>query len=212
MTEAPRNRRDALTRVALQLLEDDGPEAVSTRKVAAAYGASTMAVYSEFGSLDGLVASVVAEGFGMLRDSLAAVPETADPVADLLRVAREYIAFARAHPHLYRVIYAVSPLAGHRREGEELMQGTEAFEVGHHHVRRAFRAGLMSLGSPYEAMVQAWLSWHGLVLADLAGYLDAMPLPEGSLEASMVRAMVLGFGGDPVATDASIASASSDRA
>lgn len=203
MTTQP-TRRDELTRVALELLEADGPEAVSTRKVAAAYGASTMAVYSEFGSLGALVASVVDAGFGMLAAEMTAVPATADPVADLVQLGERYRAFAHGHPHLYRVIYAVSPLAGHRRDGAELLQGADAFEVMHEAVRRAYRMGRLTMGTPYAAALQLWISWHGLAVAELAGYVDAMPAPAEPLIASWIRALAVGLGDDAEAAALSI--------
>lgn len=204
MTVPARNRRGELTRVALELLEAEGPEAVSTRKVAAAYGSSTMAVYSEFGSLGALVASVVDAGFGMLAGALAGVATTADPVFDLAALGTAYRDFAAAHPHLYRVIYAVSPLAGHRRDGAELLQGAEAFEVMHAVVRRAYREGRFTVGSPYAAAQQLWLGWHGLVVADLAGYLDAMPPPPQPIVPAWMRVAAVGLGDSADAAAASI--------
>jgi AcrR family transcriptional regulator len=204
VTAAPRNRRDELTRIALELLEAEGPDAVSTRKVAAAYGASTMAVYSEFGALGGLVGSVVDAGFGMLEELLRAVPTSDDPVADLVRLAEAYRDFASVHPHLYRVIYAVSPLAGHRRDGAELLQGAAAFEVMHAVVRRAYAAGRFTVGTPYAAAQQLWIGWHGLVLADLAGYLDAMPPPPAPITPAWMRVVAVGLGDAAAAATSSV--------
>jgi AcrR family transcriptional regulator len=207
VTESPSNRREELTRIALELLEAEGPEAVSTRKVAAAYGASTMAVYSEFGSLGGLVESVVDQGFRLLEAAGRSVPATDDPVADLVTLARAYVAFGRAHPHLYRVIYAVSPLGGHRRTGEELLQGAGAFAAWGETMARAYRAGRLSRGRPYDATVQLWLALHGQVLAELAGYLDEMRMPEEPLADGVVHAVVVAYGDAPEAATASIAAA-----
>lgn len=207
MTESPSTRREELTHIALELLEAEGAEAVSTRKVAAAYGASTMVVYSEFGSLGGLVESVVDRGFDLLRDALAAAPRTADPVSDLIGIARAYRLFALTHPHLYRVIYAVSPLAGHRRAGAELLQGVAAFEVMHEALRRAFRGGVLTIGTPYDAARTAWLAFHGAVLGELAGYVEAMPAATRSPLDELVRTLVVGFGGDPAGAAASLEAA-----
>jgi len=187
-------RREALTRVALALLEAEGPEAVSTRRVATAFGASTMVVYSEFGSLGGLVSSVVDEGFRMLADALRAAEETGDPVADLARAGAAYREFARLHPHLYRVIYAVSPLAGHQRSGAELLQGADAFEAFHGIVRRVFAAGRAAHGAPYDAAVQMWMALHGVVLLDLAGYLEAMPAVTADPFVGLLRTVMVGLG------------------
>jgi len=203
VSSSPSSRREELTRIALALLEAEGPEAVSTRKVAAAYGASTMVVYSEFGSLDGLVASVVEHGFGLLRAELDALGATDDAVTDLCRIATTYVGFAEARPDLYRVIYAVSPLAGRRQTGVQLLLGSDAFEVLHEAVRRAYRAGRLTRATPYTAAVEAWISLHGLALARLSGYLDEMPPVEGG-PLALLRTLLLGFGDAPERVAASL--------
>lgn len=197
------DRRAGLTRAALELLESEGPEAVSTRKVAARYGASSMTLYSEFGSLAGLVRSVVERGFAMLADALRRVPVTGDPITDLVNVGHAYRDFALDHPHLYRVIYAVSPLAGHRRSGDELLQGADAFAVTQEFVRRAYRAGRMSAGSPYLATFQVWTAMHGMVVAELSGYLDAMPASDDNPIEALARTFAVGLGDEPARASAS---------
>jgi AcrR family transcriptional regulator len=55
-TESPRterNVRDELLRVAVDILNQDGPDGLQTRKIASAAGTSTMAVYTYFSGLDG---------------------------------------------------------------------------------------------------------------------------------------------------------------
>lgn len=205
----PPSRRDELTRIALGLLESDGPEAVSTRKVAAAYGASTMAVYSEFGSLGGLVASIVDSGFAMLAEALRAVPASDDAVADLARLGAAYRSFAIARPHLYRVIYAVSPLAGHRREGDELLQGADAFAATQEWVRRCYRSGRFREGAPYAATFRFWTWLHGVVMVELAGYLAAMP-EAGDPVGELTRLLAASLGDDPDRAAASVAAALAD--
>lgn len=203
MSSRPSSRREELTRIALRLLEEEGPEAVSTRKVAHAYGASTMAVYSEFGSLDGLVVSVVEQGFRLLGAELEEVGASDDPVADLRRIAVAYLGFADARPDLYRVIYAVSPLAGRRQTGDQLLLGAAAFEVLHEAVRRAYRAGRLTRATPYSAAVEAWVSLHGLALARLSGYLDEMPPLEGG-PLALLHTLLLGLGDAPERIAASL--------
>lgn len=206
---AGETRRDSLVRAALELLESEGPEAVSTRKVAARVGASTMVVYSEFGSLAGLVSSVVDAGFGVVAGVMREVAVTDDPIADLARVGDAYLAFARERPHLYRVIYAVSPLAGHRREGVELLQGADAFALLQEFVLRAFRAGSLTATTPYAAALQMWTSLHGLALLELAGYQGAMrPLPE-PVAVALVRTLAYGLGASPAAVEAALGPAPS---
>ncbi|GAA4383832.1 TetR/AcrR family transcriptional regulator [Tsukamurella soli] len=175
MTTSTTSRRELLTRAGVELLEDSGPDALSTRKVATRAGTTTMAVYTEFGSISGLIASIVDYGFGLLNDALAAIPSTNDPVADLHRVSEQYRAFALAHPHLYRVMYAVGPVGGYVRNGPELLQGSPAFGVHLRAVRRVVdTAPPDDRPDAFDLAVQIWASVHGVVLIELSGFLASI--------------------------------------
>src|SRR5215469_12934589 len=130
--------RQRLLAAALRLLEDGGPEALQARRLAAEIGASTMAVYTHFGGMRQLVEAMAREGFARFRRLLAAVPETEDPVADILGLGVAYRDHAVGSPQLYRVMFGVTAPAGHRLAGvdmNELMvsghfpEGAEAFGI-----------------------------------------------------------------------------------
>lgn len=71
----------------------DGLTALSLRRLADETGVSSRAVYSLFGSKDGLVAALGAQAFDWLGDAVAATPLTDDPAADLVEAGA--IAFRR---------------------------------------------------------------------------------------------------------------------
>ncbi|WP_151082229.1 TetR/AcrR family transcriptional regulator [Nocardioides cynanchi] len=75
---------DALVDAAEQLADSGGVGAVSVRAVAERTGTTTRAVYSVFGSKAGLVAALGTRMFELLGDGVAELPETDDPVADLV--------------------------------------------------------------------------------------------------------------------------------
>ena len=72
--------RQRLLEVAAHMVREQGAPALSARKLAAAAGTSTMAVYTHFGGMPGLVRAMVAEGFRRLFERVAAVPVTDDPL------------------------------------------------------------------------------------------------------------------------------------
>src|SRR5471030_2163532 len=74
----------ALLDAAERILQADGPDALSIRHVAEDVGTTTRAVYSLFGSKDGLIVALGVRAFEMLGASIRALPETKDPVADLV--------------------------------------------------------------------------------------------------------------------------------
>src|ERR1700748_3286483 len=98
-----RNVRAELLHAAVAILNEDGPDALQTRKVAGAAGTSTMAVYTHFGGMRGLIAEVAEEGLRQF-DAALSVPQTADPVADLLAIRDAYRRYAIELQHMYRLI------------------------------------------------------------------------------------------------------------
>ncbi|HEX2577685.1 MAG TPA: WHG domain-containing protein, partial [Aquihabitans sp.] len=142
------------------------------RRVAAAVGTSTMAVYTHFGSKDDLVLEVVREAFARLHARMREVPVTDDPVADLVGTAEAYRANALDNANLYRVMFGVNPLAlvdPTDLAGTEAV-GLDAFEALVAVVARCVEAGVLA-GDPGRLALQVWSTAHGAVSLELAGFL-----------------------------------------
>ena len=99
--------REALRAAAERLFDEGGPEAVSVRAVAEAVGTTTRAVYSLFGSRDGLLVDALGtRAYELLTDALDRHPETDDPVADVADMGPAvFRRFVREHPALYRIAF-----------------------------------------------------------------------------------------------------------
>ncbi len=72
--QTDRNVRDELLRVAVDVLNQDGPDGLQTRKIASAAGTSTMAVYTYFGGMPGLIAAVADEGLRQFDAAMTMPP------------------------------------------------------------------------------------------------------------------------------------------
>ncbi len=94
---------DALLAAAEGIVEREGVASLSVRGVAAAVGTTTRAVYSVFGSKEGLLAALGVRAFELLRDGLDQLPTTDDPVADLVAAGLMFREFALAHPSLFAI-------------------------------------------------------------------------------------------------------------
>jgi AcrR family transcriptional regulator len=93
----------ALLEAAERTVDAEGLAALSVRGVANDVGTTTRAVYSLFGSKDGLVVALGARAFDLLGAAVAALPETDDPAADLVQAGLVFRRFAREHPALFTV-------------------------------------------------------------------------------------------------------------
>ncbi|MBZ5738006.1 TetR/AcrR family transcriptional regulator [Nocardioides mangrovi] len=170
--------RRRLIEVAADLLSEEGPAALSARRLARDAGTSTMAVYTHFGGMPALVRAVVAEGFQRLYDRVAAVAVTDDPVADLVASAAAYRENALADPHLYSVMFGSASLGEYRLREEELEVGLAAFAQLVALVERAMAAGAIRRGDPEPVAAQFWTALHGFVVLEIADFYSMLDDPE----------------------------------
>lgn len=175
--------RERLITVAVDLLAS-GPDAVQLRKVAADAGTSTMAVYTHFGGMPGLVRAVVREGFLRLRAALSAVDRTDDPVADLVALGLAYRDYAIANPELYRLMFGVTAVRGHRvglgdpvtHAEDDPVRGTVApaalmaFDTFVSFVDAAVATGRVGPEPARSLAGQLWSAMHGFVLLEISGF------------------------------------------
>lgn len=165
--------RSRVLAAADELLEQGGPAALRVRDVAAVAGMSTMAVYTHFGSKDGLLEELYVGGLDALDACLAAVPASDDPRADLLVLALAYRSFALEHENLYALMFERAmpdfvPSTPSRRAGlvafERLVERVTAWrgDARHAHLVWCAMHGLASIELTHRR-------WGGPVMDHLQG-------------------------------------------
>ena len=167
-------QHDEQTRIALRaaaerLVAEGGPDALSVRAVADLAGTTTRAVYSVFGSKEGLVAALAQTAFELLHSEIDARPETDDPVADLVDVGvNVFRGLVRDHPALYRI--AFQRIVPGLQAGADLTEARErAFAQLQAKVRRIQDAGLLGRKSVLDAALEFNAMMEGLSNAELRG-------------------------------------------
>ncbi len=102
--------RERVLIAAADLLAEGGPDAVSTRAVAAAAGVQAPTLYRLFGDKKGLLEAVTAYGFERYLAGKQELAATDDPVEDLRRGWDLHVEFGLSHPAFYTLMYgAVHP-------------------------------------------------------------------------------------------------------
>ncbi|MCD4523904.1 TetR/AcrR family transcriptional regulator [Nocardioides sp. cx-173] len=193
--EQPDVRRRLLEQAA-QLLGEEGPAALTTRRLAREAGTSTMAVYTHFGGMPALVRAVVAEGFRRLVARVAEVEPTDDPLDDLRRAAVAYRQHALADPQMYAVMFGSASLGGYRLHDDELDIGLAAFGQLVDLVRRAMAGGRLREDDPAAVAGQFWSALHGYVMLELSGFHQVVEDPEAQLLWPMLAHLVEGLRAD----------------
>ena len=99
-------RRQLITDTARKLAEDEGWDAVTTRRLSTEIEYSQPVLYKHFSSMDGIVAAVAVQGFGELADALSSARSGATDGRDALaRVAHAFIGFAHGNPALFDAMF-----------------------------------------------------------------------------------------------------------
>lgn len=190
--EPPGPTRERLLEAAFSLLEEQGPEALKARSVTGRIEVSTMAVYTHFGGMPGLVDALIREG---LTRFAAHIRERSthsdDPVADLIAGGLAYSDFAVRHSQLYRLMFGLIGSATQTEEGAApraandawtTPEGTDAFSILLESVERVIEAGRFRRQDVRAAATQILGATHGLILLAIGGFI-------GDIDAAMKQVM-----------------------
>ncbi|MFE0704553.1 TetR/AcrR family transcriptional regulator [Streptomyces sp. NPDC058872] len=199
-----------LVQAAARLLVEEGPAALSTRRLAAEVGTSTTAVYTWFGGKDDLVRAMVRDGFRLLDLQLGSVGESRDPVADIGALGWAYRRNALEHRHLYSVMFGGAVLGGFSLTDEDRQHGRYTLRFLLRAVERCMEEGRFAPGEPQLVAHQMWIALHGLVTLELGGYLVEPYAPDVCFEAQ-VLGLLVSVGADREGAVASLKAAEARR-
>jgi AcrR family transcriptional regulator len=144
----PRARQ--IVAAAREILEDEGPAALTMRRIAERLGIRAPSLYKHFPDKSALEAAIISAGF---EEQAAAFEQAVDGSAEpLAEIAAAYRAFARAHPHLYRL------MTDHELRRDLLAPGVE---------ERAGRTVYEAAGQDADRARAAWAFAHGMTLLEL---------------------------------------------
>ena len=157
---SPRAR--AIISAARQILEREGPDGLTMRRLGDAVGIRAPSLYKHFPDKAAVEIALIDDGFEQIAERFEAA--LANGEDSLVELAKEYRAFARSHPHLYRLMTA-GPLPR-----ERLRPGVEA---------RAAAPIVRAVGDPDRARA-VWAFAHGMVSLELDGRFP----PDADLDAA----------------------------
>jgi AcrR family transcriptional regulator len=163
-TLTPRARE--IVDVARELLEEEGPDALSMRRIAERLGIRAPSIYKHLPDKQALENALISAGFEEQAKLFeAAVRRNDDAVT---AIARAYRRWARRHPHLYRLM-TERPL-----DRDNLVPGAED---------RAGRVLYEAFGGDADRARAAWAFAHGMTILELN---DRFP-PGADLDAAWER-------------------------
>ncbi|HEV7603114.1 MAG TPA: TetR/AcrR family transcriptional regulator [Bradyrhizobium sp.] len=192
---------EALLKTAEKVLERDGLQGLTLRAVAREAGVSHAAPTHHFGDLTGLVSELAAIGFRQFNAAMAAAGSSGpSPLDKAMARAKAYVAYARAHPGMYGLMFRTERLDMTRPSLHEAASAAFAGLAGsigasrHEHIA----AEALSLDQA-AAIARAWSLVHGFTMLLLDGRLSDIlrRLPPGTDAETLLDAMLRSTVGRP---------------
>jgi AcrR family transcriptional regulator len=154
--------RSALIATGVEMLAEEGADALSLRSLARRAGVSHNAPYQHFADKEALMAAIAEQGFLILADYIDRSQTGNNPEhiqQRLLAAGRGYVRFALEHPHHFQIMFGPR---SHSAYPELLSAARAAFNRLTQIVIDGQRAGVLRDGDPRDPAMAVWLTAHGL--------------------------------------------------
>jgi AcrR family transcriptional regulator len=157
---------------ASRLLEAEGPDALTMRRIAGEVGCSTSVLYTMFGGKAGVAEGLWREGFERLRGAMERVADD-DPLGRLAALGRVYRENALANRAYYAIMFQ-RPIPGFRPSPEAYAESLQPLRILVDAAAHCIRAGVFRDADPARVAGVLWAAAHGAVSLELAGYEGAV--------------------------------------
>jgi AcrR family transcriptional regulator len=158
--------------VASQLLEAEGPDALTMRRIAGEVGCSTSVLYTMFGGKSGVAEGLWREGFERLRQALERA-EGDHPLGRLAAMGRAYRTNAVDNRAYYAVMFQ-RPIPGFQPSARAYAESLRPLQTLVDAVADCIHAGVFRAADPAHIAGVLWAAAHGAVSLELAGYEGAV--------------------------------------
>ena len=173
------NLREALIDTSIAIIQKDGIEGLSLRKLAEQLGVSRMAPYHHFKDKNALLAAVALQGFEHLTSLLTNVFDEETPIKEQLRHAvKQYLNFAVKHATQYDLMFG-RKLWGNPEMDDFQRQAKDCFRLYVRLFEQLKQSGhLSNEDEPLRLAQLLWATMHGLAklteegLFSISGALD----------------------------------------
>jgi AcrR family transcriptional regulator len=203
--------RSNLLEAALRVLEEEGPQALQARRLTAEIGASTMAIYTHFGGMPGLIDAMIREGLARFAAHVRARPPVEEPLADLMAGGLAYGEFALANPRLYSLMFGLAGTPRQPAAAETLTtaEGMDALSVLLGSVERVIEAGELPEQDARAAATQILSVTHGYLMLLIGGFVEE---ELRDVMGPMAINLMVGLGADRARTERALLTAVRSRA
>jgi len=173
MAATPTARRIATA--ARRLLDKEGAEAVTMRRVAVAVGITPMAIYRHYPDRSSLLNALADEGFAELATQLANKRFFGTIEQRLAKMGEIYLEHALQHPRLFELMF-LKPREGARRYPQDFKAGrSPTANLMTEVVQEGMNSGYFRKDDAWEIVFEMGALSHGLIMLYLGGRMGIPP-------------------------------------
>jgi len=163
---------ERIAAAARRLLDEEGADSVTMRKVADAVGITPMAIYRHFSDRAGLLNVLADRGFEDLAARLAGMRFPGDIEERLIKMGKTYLDHALHNPRLFELMF-LTAREGARRYPQDFKAGLSPtaslmVEV----FREGMESGYFRKDDPWEITFEIGALSHGLIMLYLGGRMN----------------------------------------
>jgi AcrR family transcriptional regulator len=179
---ANKTTSERIAEAALLILEGEGPEAVSMRRVAEAVGITPMAIYHHFPNREALLNSITDREFAKFLGYIQRRIVSGSHQRRLISAMEAYIDYALDRPRIFDYVFSQSRPAARRYPEDFRQRRSPTLNPLADQVADAMASGWMKKDDIWEVALELWAVTHGYVVLNRAGRF--------SLEEKKFRALV----------------------
>ena len=153
--------RDHIIDVSRAIIEDEGVEQLTIRKIAEKINRTQPAVYQHFSGKDEILAAVVVEGFAALLERLNRASRGGKP--SLPALANAYVRFGLERPRLYDVMFVAPPVFTFADPVATPIPAQEGFKI----LAMAVAESGVAVAQIETVTEAVWAALHGLVMLSI---------------------------------------------
>ena len=169
---ASRSTVEKILTAARSLLDKEGAEAVTMRRVADAAGISAMAIYRHFPDHSGLLNAVADQGFEELAEQLSHKRFAGSIERRLTKMGEIYLDHALENPRLFELMF-LKPREGARRYPRDFKAGlSPTANLMVEALKEGMESGYFRKCDAWEIAFEMGALSHGLIMLYLGGRMD----------------------------------------
>jgi AcrR family transcriptional regulator len=176
-----------------QLLDQEGPEAVSMRRIAKAVRITPMAIYRHYPDRDALLNAIADQGFTELATRLAARATSRNFDERLMTMGEIYLDHALQNPRLFELMFLKQRKGARRFPGDFKSGGSPTANLMADVLREGMSSGWLRKDDVWEITFEIGALSHGLIMLYLGGRMGLTPARFRALYRRAFRRYVRGI-------------------